>query len=107
MEEFFNGDNYTQLINEFEFEEEEETQDTAEYTHERFEEARSRITAEISEFFSSFWSNPVFDHIHLYKDDATACTDDVNKQAWMMSVSFTGSLDDVFTCLYWTQNSSG
>jgi len=54
MEEFFNGDNYTQLINEFEFEEEEETQDTAEYTHERFEEARSRITAEISEFFSSF-----------------------------------------------------
>ena len=63
MEEFFNGENYTQLINEFEMiehdeegeeNEEEVTMDQVEYTHERFEEARNRITAEISEFFSTF-----------------------------------------------------
>ena len=51
IDEFFNGDNFTQMIDEFQEEEEEEN---AEYTEQRFELARSRITAGISEFFNAF-----------------------------------------------------
>ena len=50
IDQFFNGENYTQLIDEFE----EINEEQAEYTEQSFELARSRITAEISEFFNYF-----------------------------------------------------